>query len=54
MSMYSRLLTTHALVYERSGGWIGHRLLGVPTVLLRTTGRKSGLAGSSPRVYVAE
>lgn len=54
MSMYSRLLTAHALVYQRSGGWIGHRLLGVPTVLLRTTGRKSGLARTSALVYVAD
>jgi deazaflavin-dependent oxidoreductase (nitroreductase family) len=54
MSMYSRLLTTHALVYQRSGGWIGHRLLGVPTVLLRATGRKSGLARTSALVYVAD
>jgi len=52
--MYTRLLSTHAFLYERSGGMIGHRLLGVPTVLLRTTGRKSGLERTSALVYVAD
>lgn len=54
MSLYTRLLTTHAAVYERSGGWLGHRLLGVPTILLRTTGRKTGLERSSALVYAAD
>lgn len=52
--MYTRLLSTHAYLYERSGGVIGHRLLGVPTVLLGTTGRKSGLARTSALVYAAD
>ena len=54
MSLYTRLLTTHAFLYDRSGGRIGHRLLGVPTVLLRTTGRKSGLERTSALVYAAD
>ncbi|MFL6023417.1 MAG: nitroreductase/quinone reductase family protein, partial [Marmoricola sp.] len=36
-------LKVHQQVYERSGGLVGHRLLLMPTLLLRTTGRKSGL-----------
>ncbi|MGN6161619.1 MAG: nitroreductase/quinone reductase family protein [Marmoricola sp.] len=52
--MYLRLLATHAFLYERSGGWIGHRLLGVPTILLRTTGRKSGLERTSALVYARD
>lgn len=54
MSLYSRLLTSHAFLYDRSGGLIGHRLLGVPTVLLRTTGRKSGLERTSALVYAVD
>ena len=54
MSLYSRLLTTHAAIYERTGGLIGHRLLGVPTILLQTTGRKSGLQRSSALVYAVD
>lgn len=29
-------------MYEATGGWIGHRVLGVPCLLLRTTGRRTG------------
>ena len=54
MSLYSRLLTTHAAIYERTGGLLGHRLLGVPTILLQTTGRKSGLQRSSALVYAVD
>ena len=40
-------LKVHQLVYERSGGLVGHRLLGMPTLLLRTTGRRSGQTRTS-------
>lgn len=54
MSLYLRLLTTHAAIYERTGGLLGHRLLGVPTILLQTTGRKSGIQRSSALVYAVD
>ena len=54
MSLYLRLLSAHAAIYDRSGGWLGHRLLGVPTILLRTTGRKSGVERTSALVYAAD
>ncbi len=41
-------LRAHAALYERTGGRIGHRLAGVPSLMLRTTGRVSG----QPRVAV--
>ncbi len=41
-------LRVHAAVYQRTGGLIGHRLAGVPSLMLRTTGRVSG----QPRVAV--
>ncbi|MFC3966140.1 nitroreductase/quinone reductase family protein [Nocardia jiangsuensis] len=46
-SVFVRLLQAHQWVYERSDGRLGHRvLLGNPTLLLRTVGRKTG----EPRV----
>lgn len=44
-------LKVHQQVYERSGGLVGHRLLLMPTLLLRTTGRKSGLTRTNALVY---
>ncbi len=40
----------HAEIYERSGGRIG-AWLGLPTLLLTFTGRKSGKLYSTPLVY---
>lgn len=40
----------HAEVYERSGGRLG-AWLGLPTLLLSVTGRKSGQVRSTPLVY---
>jgi F420H(2)-dependent quinone reductase len=36
------LLTVHQRLYERSGGRLGHRLIRLRFLLLRTTGRRSG------------
>jgi len=54
MSLYTRTLQLHAAIYERTDGRLGHRLLGVPTVLLRTTGRKSGQERTSALVYARD
>ncbi|MFL6061869.1 MAG: nitroreductase/quinone reductase family protein [Marmoricola sp.] len=45
------LLKAHQAVYEHSGGLVGHRLLLMPTLLLRTTGRKSGKTRTNALVY---
>src|SRR5947209_1713855 len=37
----SFVLRVHDAVYKASGGRIGHRVLGVPTLMLTTTGRRS-------------
>jgi deazaflavin-dependent oxidoreductase (nitroreductase family) len=52
MSALGRILTVHQFLYERSGGRIGHRILGTPTLLLRTTGRRSGARRTNALVYV--
>ncbi|HUY23065.1 MAG TPA: nitroreductase family deazaflavin-dependent oxidoreductase [Acidimicrobiales bacterium] len=47
-------LVVHQRLYEATGGRIGHRLIGVPTLLLRTTGRKTGLPRTSALVYAVD
>src|SRR5467141_1846181 len=42
MSGNSALLRLHQKLYVGSNGRVGHRMIGVPTLLLRTTGRRSG------------
>jgi deazaflavin-dependent oxidoreductase (nitroreductase family) len=44
-------LKLHQGIYEYSRGLFGHRLLLMPTLLLRTTGRKSGLKRTNALVY---
>jgi deazaflavin-dependent oxidoreductase (nitroreductase family) len=48
------VLTVHQWIYSRSGGRVGHRLIGVPSLLLRTTGRKSGTVRTSALVYARD
>jgi deazaflavin-dependent oxidoreductase (nitroreductase family) len=47
-------LRVHQQVYERTGGLVGHRILGRPTLLLHTTGRKSGKSRTNALVYVRD
>lgn len=54
MSVLSGVLRVHDRVYKASGGRIGHRVLGVPTLLLRTTGRRSGEPRTASLVYAPE
>ena len=54
MSLFSVALKVHQALYERSGGLVGHRLLGVPTLLLRTTGARSGLTRTNALVYAQD
>ncbi len=44
----------HQRLYERTGGRLGHRLIGVPTGLLRTTGRRTGQVRTSALVYARD
>jgi deazaflavin-dependent oxidoreductase (nitroreductase family) len=54
MSALGRILAVHQLLYERSDGRIGHRMLGTPTLLLRTNGRRSGARRTNALVYVPD
>src|SRR5437588_3432512 len=48
------MLRVHAAVYKGTDGRIGHRLLGVPTLMLRTTGRRSGQTRTNALVYAPD
>ncbi len=48
------LLSLHQWLYSKTGGRVGHRLIGVPSLLLRTTGRKSGTIRTSALVYAKD
>jgi deazaflavin-dependent oxidoreductase (nitroreductase family) len=49
-----RLLHVHQAVYDLSDGRLGHHMLGVPCLLLRTTGRRSGETRTSALVYARD
>lgn len=51
MSLESRVLRMHQTIYEVTRGVLGHRLIGVPTLLLTTTGRRTGSRRTAALVY---
>lgn len=53
-SAFRATLRVHAFVYEHSDGLIGHRVLGVPCLMLRTTGRKTGQIRTNSLVYAED
>jgi deazaflavin-dependent oxidoreductase (nitroreductase family) len=54
MSLFSNVLRVHEKLYKATDGRVGHRLLGVPTLLLRTTGRRSGVTRTNALVYARD
>ena len=48
------LLHVHQAVYDVSDGRVGHHMLGVPCLLLRTTGKRTGKSRTSALVYARE
>ena len=54
MSLTGQILRVHEELYKRTGGRLGHRMIGVPTLLLRTTGRRSGATRTNGLVYARE
>ncbi len=47
-------LRVHQAIYELSGGFVGHRLIGVPSLLLRTTGRRTGRVRTTALIYARD
>jgi F420H(2)-dependent quinone reductase len=54
VSLFGYTLRVHEKLYKATDGRIGHRLLGVPTLLLRTTGRRSGVTRTNGLVYAPD
>lgn len=54
MSVTSLVLRLHERLYVSSDGRVGHRMIGVPTLLLRTTGRRSGATRTNGLVYALD
>ena len=47
-------LKFHNAVYQGTNGLIGHHMIGVPCLMLRTTGRRSGKERTSSLVYAED
>jgi deazaflavin-dependent oxidoreductase (nitroreductase family) len=54
MSIFGQVLRVHEKVYKGTDGRIGHKILGVPSLLLRTTGRRSGATRTNGLVYAQD
>jgi F420H(2)-dependent quinone reductase len=54
MSITSQVLRVHERIYKATDGRVGHNMIGVPTLLLRTTGRKSGETRTNGLVYARD
>lgn len=54
MSIMGQVLKVHGELYRRTDGRIGHRTIGVPSLLLRSTGRRSGATRTNALVYARD
>jgi deazaflavin-dependent oxidoreductase (nitroreductase family) len=54
MSVTGAVLRLHQKLYVRSDGRVGHGMIGVPTLLLRTEGRRSGATRTNALVYARD
>ena len=52
--MLPRIFRIHDAVYQKTNGWIGHRTLGVPSLLLHTVGAKTGAARTTSLSYARD
>jgi deazaflavin-dependent oxidoreductase (nitroreductase family) len=48
------VLQAHDAIYQKTNGWIGHRLLGVPSLLLHTVGAKTGQPRTTSLSYARD
>jgi deazaflavin-dependent oxidoreductase (nitroreductase family) len=54
MSLMGQVLRVHEKLYKGTDGRVGHKMIGVPTLLLRTTGRRSGATRTNGLVYARD
>jgi deazaflavin-dependent oxidoreductase (nitroreductase family) len=48
------VLRFHDAVYQKTNGWIGHRTLWIPSLLLHTVGAKTGTARTTSLSYARD
>jgi len=53
-SLLPNVLRVHDSVYQKTNGWIGHRTLGIPSLLLHTVGAKTGKARTASLTYARD
>ncbi|OBG54515.1 MULTISPECIES: nitroreductase family deazaflavin-dependent oxidoreductase [unclassified Mycobacterium] len=49
-----QILRVHDAVYRKSNGWIGHRMLLIPSLLLHTVGAKTGQRRTAALTYARD
>ena len=54
MSVTEQVLKVHERLYKTTDGRVGHKMIGVPCLLLRTTGRRTGQPRTNALVYARD
>ena len=55
MAAFERMfMRLHQFLYIHTDGRVGHRMIMVPTLLLRTTGRRTGAARTNALIYARD
>lgn len=54
MSVPGSILRMHQALYERTDGRVGHKMIGVPSLLLRSTGRRTGATPTNALIYAKD
>jgi F420H(2)-dependent quinone reductase len=52
--VFGQVFRVHDAVYKRTNGWIGHRILLTPSLLLHTVGAKTGKARTTSLSYARD
>ena len=53
-TVFSQVLRVHDTVYQKTNGWIGHRTLWIPSLLLHTVGAKTGKQRTTSLTYARD
>jgi deazaflavin-dependent oxidoreductase (nitroreductase family) len=53
-TLLPQVLRIHDSVYRATNGWIGHRTLGIPSLLLHTVGAKTGFDRTTSLTYARD
>ncbi len=53
-NLLPQVLRVHDAVYRKTNGWVGHRALGIPSLLLHTVGGKTGQPRTAALTYARD